>query len=77
MCQWSYSESKFKRFQLSSEKQLAKSSQKESGNKIPQKRSHCSEEEPGPSHVNKFQYCWRTQYNDETDLRAAGLKQEL
>ena len=36
-CQSSYSGSKLKRFQLSSEKQLAKASQKESENVIPQK----------------------------------------
>ena len=37
---------------LSSEKQLAKASQKESRNEVPQKRSRCSSEELGPSHVN-------------------------
>ena len=61
-CQSSYSESKLKRFQLSNEKQLAKASQKESENEIPQKRSRRSAEEPGPSHINKFQCCWCTEF---------------
>ena len=68
-CQSSYSESKLKRFQLSNEKQLAKASQKESENEIPQKRSRRSAEEPGP-HVNKFQCCWCTQIDDEANLHA-------
>ena len=57
MCQMSYSESKLKRFRLSNEKQLAKASQKGSENEVPQKQSRRSAEEPGPSHVNKFQCC--------------------
>ena len=61
-CQSSYSESKLKKFQLSNEKQLAKASQKESENEIPQKRSRRSAEEPGPSHINKFQCCWCTEF---------------
>ena len=73
-CQSSYNESKLKRFQLSNEKQLAKASQKESENEVPQKRSRCSAEEPGPSHVNKVQCCSCTQYDDEANLRAAGQR---
>ena len=73
-CQSSYSESKLKRFQLSNEKQLAKASQKESENEIPQKRSRRSAEETGPSHLNKFQCCWCTEFDDEANLRAAGQR---
>ena len=73
-CRSSYSESKRKRFQLSNEKQLAKASQKENENEIPQKRSRCSAEEPRPSHVNKFQCCWCTEFDDEANLQAAGQR---
>ena len=71
-CRSSYSENKRKRFQLSNEKQLAKASQKENENEIPQKRSRCSAEEPRPSHVNKFQCFWCTEFDDEANLQAAG-----
>ena len=57
-CQSSYSESKLKTFQLSNEKQFEKASQNGSENEVPQKQSRRSAEESGPSHVNKFQYCW-------------------
>ena len=73
-CQSSYSESKFKTFQLSNEKQFAKASQKESENQIPQKWSRRSAEEPGPSHVNKCQCCWCNEFDDEANLRAAGQR---
>ena len=59
---------------LSSEKQLAKASQKESRNEVPQKRSRCSSEELGPSHVNKIRCCWCIQYKNETKLWAAGQR---
>ena len=52
----------------------AKASQKESENEVPQKRSRRSAEEPGPSHVNKFQCFWCTQFDDEANLRAAGQR---
>ena len=42
-----------------------KSSQKRS-------RSANSAEEPGPSHVKKFQCCWCTEFDDEANLQAAG-----
>ena len=71
-CQSSFNESKLKRFQLLNEKRLAKASQKESKNEIPQKRSHPSSEGLRPVHINKFQYCWCTQFDDEANLRAAG-----
>ena len=74
MCQSSYSESKLKRFQLLNEKELAKASQKEIEDEIPQKRSRRSAEEPRPSHVKKFQSCWCTQFDDEANLRAAGQR---
>ena len=45
--QLSYSESKLKRFQLWNEKQLAKTSKKESESEVPKKRSRDSAEEPG------------------------------
>ena len=71
-CQSSYNQSKLKRFQLSNEKQLAKASQKESENEIPQKRSRHSAEEPRSSYVNKSQGCWCTQFDDKANLQAAG-----
>ena len=71
-CKSRYSESKLKRFQLSNEKQLAKASQKESENEVPQKPSCLSAEEPGHLHVNKFPCCWCTEFDDEASLRAAG-----
>ena len=73
-CQSSCSERKLKRLQLSNEKQLAKASQKESKNEIPQKRSRRSAEELGSSCVNKFQCCWCTQFDHESNLRAAGQR---
>ena len=73
-CQSNYSETKLKRFQLSNEKQLAKTSQKENENDVPLERNFRSAEEPGPSHVNKFQCCWCTQFDDEANLRAAGQR---
>ena len=73
-CQSSYSESKLKRFQLLNEKQLVKASQKENENEIPLKRSRRSAEDPEPSHVNKFQCCWCTEFDDEVNLRAAGQR---
>ena len=73
-CQLRYGESKLKRFQLSNEKQLVKASQKESESEVLQKRSRRSAEEPGSSHVNKFQCYWCTQCADEANLRAAGQR---
>ena len=73
-CQLRHSESKLKRFQLSNEKQLEKASQKDSENEVPQKQSRRSAEEPGPSHVNKFQCCWCTEFDDEANLQAAGQR---
>ena len=73
-CQSRHSESKLKRFQLSNEKQLEKASQKDSENEVPQKQSRRSAEEPGPSHVNKFQCCWCTEFDDEANLQAAGQR---
>ena len=36
------------------------------------KKVRRSAEEPGPSHVNKLQCCWCTQFDDEANLGAAG-----
>ena len=68
-CQSSHSESKLNRCQLSNKKH-----QKQSENEVLQKRSRRSAEEPGPSHVNKFQCFWWTQFDDEANLRAAGQR---
>ena len=71
-CQSSYSDNKVKRFRLSNEKQLAKASRKESENEVPQNWSRRSAEEPKPSHANKLQCYWCTQFHDEANLWAAG-----
>ena len=71
-CQSSYSDKKVKRFRLSNEKQLAKASRKESENEVPQNWSRRSAEEPKPSHANKLQCYWCTQFHDEANLWAAG-----
>ena len=76
-CQSNYSDSKRTRFETSNDNKLAKAAQKEIENEIlevPEKRSRRSADtdESGSSRPNMFQCCWCTEYDDETNLRAAG-----
>ena len=78
-CQSNYSDSKRTRFETSNENKLSKAAQKEIENEIlevPEKRSRRSADtdESGSSRPNMFQCCWCTEYDDETNLRAAGQR---